>query len=151
MYFTHPFFKKLPVMPMLHGTVEQVAWKICQAGFSTVATLDDGYYGKGMYFTNSLDYALTYAKAVERRESGKTESTLPYRVVVVAFVLPGNTYPVTDDPIIGFDAAKKGIRNDKGFMGNSCRSGYQSHMSLGKNASKPIEVALEPPSNDCVF
>lgn len=38
--------KVLPVMPVLHGTNEKVAWQICQTGFATVSTLDDGWFGK---------------------------------------------------------------------------------------------------------
>lgn len=39
-------------MPVLHGTSGTVAWKIAQNAFSTLSSLDAGYYGNG---TNSND------------------------------------------------------------------------------------------------
>ena len=34
---------------MLQGTIEDAAWKISENGFGTVATRDEGYYGKGFF------------------------------------------------------------------------------------------------------
>ena len=39
--------EKTFVVPMLQGTIEDAAWKISENGFGTVATRDEGYYGKG--------------------------------------------------------------------------------------------------------
>jgi len=46
---SHPF-----VVPMIHGTTENAAFRVMEGGFGTVAGLDDGYYGRGMYFTSDL-------------------------------------------------------------------------------------------------
>jgi len=35
---------------MLHGTTEDVAFKICKNGFGIAAKLDKGFYGKGSFF-----------------------------------------------------------------------------------------------------
>ena len=99
---------------MLHGTIEAVAPKICEGGFSTVATLDDGFFGKGMYFTNSLDYALFYATP----QKGPIPENL---VVVLTLVVPGNVYPVTE--------AHKADGNQ---FGKPCVTGYQSHLAWGR-------------------
>jgi len=39
-----------PVLPVVHGTSEAIAWKIASGGFATLSTLDSGFYGKGIYF-----------------------------------------------------------------------------------------------------
>lgn len=36
-----------PIVPMFQGTNDKAVWEICKAGFATVATLDDGWYGQG--------------------------------------------------------------------------------------------------------
>jgi len=37
----------VPVVPAFQGTDNNAVWQICQTGFATVATLDDGWYGRG--------------------------------------------------------------------------------------------------------
>lgn len=37
----------LRVLPVLHGTTEEVVWKICQKGMVNLSKLDDGFFGKG--------------------------------------------------------------------------------------------------------
>lgn len=49
---------QVPIIPTIHGTNADVAFKICSTGFSALSTLDEGYYGKGIYFTSSAHYAL---------------------------------------------------------------------------------------------
>ena len=36
---------------------EETAWAIARSGFASLATLDEGFFGKGMYFTTCADYA----------------------------------------------------------------------------------------------
>ena len=36
------------VIPMIHGASEESVWSICASGFSALATLNDGFYGRGM-------------------------------------------------------------------------------------------------------
>jgi len=71
------------IIPMLQGTTKEVVWKICSSGFTTVATLDDGYYGKGIYFSSCVDYAHSYTKD---------------NYFMLALVIPGNVCPVTQEP-----------------------------------------------------
>jgi len=37
----------LPIIAVVHGTDEDIAWKIISAGFAALSSLDDGFYGKG--------------------------------------------------------------------------------------------------------
>ena len=103
------------VVPMLQGTSEAAAWKICQQGFGVVGTTDDGFYGAGVYFTSKLGYADKYAK------SGP-DGSKPF---LVSMIIPGNTFPVVENPF-----ATNGLINPSGFLGKPCRSGYQSHFTL---------------------
>ena len=63
-----------------------------------MAGLDDGYYGRGMYFTSDLRYANMYAEI----QAKKAKPTGPWgaNVFLIAAVLPGNPYPVTEHPFI---------------------------------------------------
>ncbi|MGE3557258.1 MAG: hypothetical protein AB7M93_30570 [Candidatus Obscuribacterales bacterium] len=55
------------ILPLWHGTSRQKCESICQTGFHTFGShfgsaterqnTDDGYFGKGFYFTNSAQYA----------------------------------------------------------------------------------------------
>jgi len=109
---------------MLHGTQDDAAWKISKNGFGTVASLDQGYYGKGIYFTSSLEYSLQYSPED--------------KVVIIAITLPGNSFPVIEHPFlidnitgtVLLDSNKKRIINPEGYLGHSCKSGYQSHYSI---------------------
>lgn len=94
--------QSLPVIAMFHGTIEPTAKKICESGFGTVATLDDGWYGKGIYFTSSLDYALFYAQKAKESFYSKPENRRlkkpSYDVIIMSLVTLGNTFPVTENP-----------------------------------------------------
>jgi len=102
---------QVPIIPMFQGTAENTCLKISQTGFSTVATLDDGFYARGIYFTSSINYASYYSTLAMKGKS-------PYVCIMMAFVSPGNPYPIIESPI---DPAsfkgKAGVINP----------GYQSH------------------------
>jgi len=67
-------------VPMIQGTDEDSAWKICKNGFGMVGRKDAGYYGKGIYFTSDLGWAKQYSKACEDGSG----------VYLVAMTIPGN-------------------------------------------------------------
>ena len=96
---------------MLHGTNEETAWKIAEAGFGRAFVLDEGWFGKGIYFTHSLDYSHFYAK-----DSPKG------KIVILAMVIPGNSLPITEHP---------SPMNPLTYYGAACESGYQSHYTCG--------------------
>ena len=94
------------VLPVVQGTSENAAFRIIKNGFGTVASLDDGFYGRGMYFTTSLKYASTYAHPSPHGN-----------VFLIALTVPGNPYPVTEPP----------LNNPTSLLGQACQAGYQSH------------------------
>eukprot|EP01124_Arcella_intermedia_P005524 TRINITY_DN13269_c0_g4_i1.p1 TRINITY_DN13269_c0_g4~~TRINITY_DN13269_c0_g4_i1.p1 ORF type:complete len:342 (+),score=71.95 TRINITY_DN13269_c0_g4_i1:128-1027(+) len=50
----------VPIVAAVHGTSVPVSEKICANGFAALSSLDAGFYGKGIYFTNSCAYAIPY-------------------------------------------------------------------------------------------
>jgi len=94
------------VVPVVQGTSENAAFRIIKNGFGTVASVDDGWYGRGMYFTTSFKYASTYAKPSPHGE-----------VFLIALTIPGNPYPATEPP----------LNNPTSLLGQACKAGYQSH------------------------
>ena len=99
-------------------------------GFGTTATLDDGYYGRGIYFTSSMKYAAKYASSTKR---GK--------VFLLSLVIAGNVFPVTEHPfkqkpdggieyMTDENSKTKPVPNTQGYLGKACRAGYQSHYTV---------------------
>jgi len=106
--------KALPVIPMICGTTEGGAGNACGNGFGTSGTTDAGYYGSGTYFTSKFDYADKYTK----EEDG-------IKWFLVSLVIPGNSFPVVEDPYL-----PDGSVNEGGYLGKACRTGYQSHLAI---------------------
>ena len=44
----------MPIIPAVHGTSMEIAWKIVQNGFSNLSILDAGYYGRGIYTLSTV-------------------------------------------------------------------------------------------------
>jgi len=106
---------ELPVIPVLHGTDKKVARAICDTGFSTLSTLDQGYFGQGMYFSTNSQYTVPYFGT-------KQDPTL-----ILSFLIPGNPYPVTDMT----------------HAGCSLKAGYQSHYILTNQQGKLSNVNVD--------
>ena len=118
------------MIPGYQGTSENAAYRIVTNGFGTTATLDDGYYGRGIYFTSSMKYAAKYASSTKR---GK--------VFLLSLVTTGNAFPVTEHPfkqkpdgVIEYMSDENGktkpVPNPQGYLGKACRAGYQSHYTV---------------------
>jgi len=97
--------KKLPILPVLHGTSTGTAWKICASGFATLSLIDAGFYGSGIYFTTSAQYTLPYFI-----------STID-PCVIISLLIPGNAYPVIEHP----------QKPEESLTGRTLFRGYQSH------------------------
>jgi len=99
--------ESLAVLPAVHGTGYSVALAICSTGFASLSSLDSGWYGKGIYFTTYVAYALPYF-------SSKHDPAL-----IISFIVPGNVYPVIEHP----DASDN-------LQGKAMVNGYNSHYVL---------------------
>jgi hypothetical protein len=88
---SHPF-----VVPMIHGTREDAAFRMIEGGFgnATATAGDDGYFGRGMYFTSDMRYGKTFAREYDEKNHPGV------KVFLITLVIPGNPYPVTEHPFI---------------------------------------------------
>ena len=82
-----PELKYLRVIPAYHCCAdESTVMAICERGFAALSPRDSGFFGRGMYFTLDLEYAVDhYCK------DGSA-------VVMCCDVVVGNVYPVIEDP-----------------------------------------------------
>jgi len=99
------------VIPMLQGTSKTAAWNIVKQGFATVATLDDGWFGKGIYFTSAFEWARFFSTVASRKDLNAE------KCMVLSLVIPGNIYPVTEAHDSGESLRGKSVKG----------TGYQSH------------------------
>jgi len=98
-----------PVLWAVHGTNKPIAWKIAEAGFAALSTLDKGFYGKGIYFSTSARYIMPYY-------ADKKHPT-----ILICLIIPGNVYPVIEL-----------------MKGQSLKRGYQSHYCVTKHGGMPF-------------
>jgi len=96
-----------PILSVIHGTSTGIGWKIIETGFASLASLDAGWYGAGMYFTSSIRYAAPYFMS----------NSNP--AVLICLINPGNPYPVTE-PQAGANT----------LSGVPVKPGYQSNFVL---------------------
>ena len=102
------------VIPVVQGTRENAAHRIAKNGFGTLASLDPGWYGQGIYFTSKMAYAGTYSRPSK-------DGSL---VFVISLAVPGNAFPITAPPYVGSHP------NPQGYLGEPCHRGYQSHYTI---------------------
>jgi len=93
-----------PIIPTAHGTDFFLAQKIGQTGFANLSTLDDGWFGKGIYFSTSIKYCEPYY--LSKRSP----------VIIISYVLLGEVYPVREQHIA-----------EDSLIGRSIMPGYNSH------------------------
>ena len=75
---------KTNVVPVVQGRTEVAAWKIATTGFNYAPTLDPGWYGSGIYFSTSVENALSYDP-----------------VLIIALANVGNPFPAIEHPFAG--------------------------------------------------
>ena len=99
-----------------------MATSIAKKGFAALASLDEGYYGKGIYFTSFCLYTIPYL-------TNKKEPAL-----LISLANLGNAYPVIENH-----------KSPETLMGAATKSGYQSHYVL---TQKDGQVSQKPPFYD---
>jgi len=110
----------LPIVPVVHGTDGPIAQKIIDAGLTALSTFDEGYYGKGIYFTSSCLYALPYYAA-------KPEPSL-----LVCLIVPGNPLPIIE-----------GTNEAVSYIGKPVDAGYQSHFVCCGKEGQPSKTKAQ--------
>lgn len=113
---------------MLHGTDNSIAWKIVTTGFVSLSTLDAGWYGKGIYFSSSAKYIIPYY------------SSKKIPTIIISLVIPGNPYPVTEDP-----------NSSESLIGAAPKEAYQSHYVLVNSNGLPPGKEIQNPLDELVI
>jgi len=116
------------VLPVVHGTDENIAWKIAAGGFASLSLLDSGYYGKGIYFSTSAQYVIPYF------------GTKPNPTILICLAVPGNPYPVIEPPSA-----------EENWSGKHLMSGYQSHYVITTKKGLPFTERDYKESTDGEF
>lgn len=135
-------FQTTGIVPVIQGTRENSAHRIAKNGFGTVATLDLGWYGQGIYFTNRMAYASVYS----------TPTNDGSLVFVLGLACPGNALPVTETPFLGPPSQR--MSNPQGFLGKPCQRGYQSHYAVvdfSSSSTIPQGYPLKEPPTEKSF
>jgi hypothetical protein len=107
---------KSPILAVVHGTDIETAWAVASSGFANLGLLDDGFFGKGMYFSSSATYTLPYFSCKQNP------------CVIICLVLTGNPYPVIEAP-----------KDPNSFKGKALTSSYQSHYVVTTSAGAPFK------------
>jgi len=93
----------VPILPMLHGTDLAIGEKIAETGFASLSSIDEGFYGKGIYFTTMAPYTIPYLGSKQP-------------CILLSWGVPGNTYPVIEHHT-----------GNASLLGTALKSGYNSH------------------------
>eukprot|EP00759_Apiculatamorpha_spiralis_P021022 PhF_6_TR26142/c0_g1_i1/m.37028 len=128
----------LKLLRVYHATTLDVAKSILSGGFISFATLDPGYFGKGLYFSPDLEYVrnLYYEQKIRKWEEKKNnaspggetfESCIP--VILCCYVVVRHVFPVTSME----------------YYGRPNRGGYDAHVVVVQNTTG-MEYRPTPPS-----
>ena len=77
-----------------HGCLPAAAESICSNGFASISTRDNGYFGNGVYFTTSAQYACEYATGTIDGASAAADADGCF-VLLACWVCPGLVYPLS--------------------------------------------------------
>ncbi len=117
-----------PVVRVWHGCKRAIVSSLISDGFAALGKLDNGWFGKAMYFTSSAEYAAKY--------------TNPTGCLIMCYVILLNPFPViTDDAPPGVPS--KTFR----FYGTGNYSNYQCHYIPVAPVTEDTSSNFRPPPN----
>jgi hypothetical protein len=116
------------IVRVWHGCHYTNIPKLLSGGFAVLGTLDNGWFGKGMYFTSSAEYAAKYTKS-----NG---------CLIMCYVIVLNPFPVITD-----DAPPDVSSTNFRFYGSGNYSNYQCHYIPVANAGASTSLDFRPPPN----
>ncbi|CAF3415180.1 unnamed protein product [Rotaria sp. Silwood1] len=116
------------IVRVWHGCDKKVLPKLLADGFASLEVLDDGWFGKGMYFSSSAQYASRYCQ-------GENPCLL------MCYVLVLNPFPV-----ISCDARHDKKPEDFRFYGRGNHNNYQCHyIPVSPVTDKEFTTDYRPP------
>ncbi|CAF2955365.1 unnamed protein product [Rotaria sp. Silwood2] len=121
--------RNLPIARMWHGCRRNDLKHILSDGFAALSTLDDGYFGKGIYFSSSAKYVTRYCG-----ESGGC--------LIMCYVLISNPFPV-----VASDAPPSEPPERFRLYGRGNYKNYQCHYIPISPADNGDPWDFRPPSS----
>ena len=116
------------VVRVWHGCKREIISPLISDGFAALGQLDNGWFGKAIYFTSSAEYAVRY-----------TNST---GCLIMCYVVLLNPFPVISD-----DAPINASSKDFRFYGSGNYSNYQCHYIPVAPAYPGAIKNFRPPPN----
>ncbi|CAF0856478.1 unnamed protein product [Adineta steineri] len=102
--------RKVNIVRVWHGCNKQLLPQLLGEGFASLGQVDDGWFGKGMYFSSSAEYASRYCPQNEDA------------CLLMCYVLVLNPFPVI------YDDAPEDVKPHKfRFYGRGNHRAYQCH------------------------
>ena len=98
-------FPGVNMIPVVRGSNPEFAMQNAATGFPNIAFIDSGFYGKGINFTTSMEYASIYSSTV----------------LFVGFLATGSVFPVVEN---------FGINPSHSLNGAAQVNGYDTHFVL---------------------
>ncbi|CAF3536263.1 unnamed protein product [Rotaria socialis] len=117
------------IVRMWHGCRRSILPNLLSDGFAALGTLDDGWYGKAMYFTSSAKYATRYCS--------ETAGCL-----IMCYIVLLNPFPV-----VTADASLDISPNQFRFYGKGNYRNYQCHYVPVSPVGGPNTWNYRPPPN----
>jgi hypothetical protein len=117
-----------PVVRVWHGCKRSIVSQLVSDGFAALGKLDNGWFGKAMYFTSSAEYAINY--------------TDPTGCLIMCYVALLNPFPVITD-----DAPPTGSSRSFRFYGRGNYSNYQCHYIPVAPVTAETSSNFRPPSS----
>ncbi|CAF0794228.1 unnamed protein product [Adineta steineri] len=102
--------RNVNIVRVWHGCNKQLLPQLLGEGFASLGQLDDGWFGKGIYFSSSAEYASRYCPQNENS------------CLIMCYVLVLNPFPVIHN-----DAPKHAKPRDFRFYGRGNHRTYQCH------------------------
>jgi len=128
------------VIPVVQKLPKRLAWVVARHGFGVLPIVDQAHYGRGLYFTTSLNYLValtTPAASTIPATPSEQHQNDDEQVFLLSLVVPGNAFPIV---------SQKGPETDQ-LIGKPARPGYQSHYTVAA-ATAPTSSAQEGSHRD---
>ncbi|CAF1379724.1 unnamed protein product, partial [Didymodactylos carnosus] len=128
--------RRARIVRMWHGCRTSTLEDLLRDGFTALGRLDDGWYGKAMYFTSSAKYATHYIEGTDG-------------CLILCYVIILNPFPVIAD-----DALPNVSPNKFRFYGRGNHKRYQCHYALVSPTDGENTADCRPPPsgiNDAVY
>jgi hypothetical protein len=126
--------RKAHIVRVWHGTNKKLLPYLLGEGFASLGITDDGWFGKGMYFSSSAEYASRYCPKDENA------------CLLMCYVLVLNPFPVISDDAPAYIKRKKISNQNFRFFGTHNYHTHQCHyIPVAQVVDSGSELDYRPP------